>query len=218
MFVLQVLFRNCFNRHPQLLRLCPGFCTWVLFCHQLLSYEVESVVWRNAFLLFFKCRINWCHRWVYQTSVSCCVSGDMVHSSSEGCIVVNWLPCLKLWVFLRPYLFFRSNSSIFGIARSSGGWGKVKWSHYTPWRRMGWEEVQLLLIPYLGIRWGWVVSITPGPRFTPGESTHGTHFTGGWVGPRAGLEAEARIKLLCLCRGSNPGRPVRSQSLYWLYL
>jgi hypothetical protein len=33
------------------------------------------------------------------------------------------------------------------------------------------------------------------------------------VGPRAGLDAEARRKILCLCRGSNPGRPVRSQTL-----
>jgi hypothetical protein len=30
----------------------------------------------------------------------------------------------------------------------------------------GGEEVQLL---NLGTRWGWVVSITPGPRFTPGK-------------------------------------------------
>jgi hypothetical protein len=40
-----------------------------------------------------------------------------------------------------------------------------------------------------------VVSITPRPRFTPGERTPGTHCTGGWVGPRAGLDAEARGKL-----------------------
>jgi hypothetical protein len=25
-------------------------------------------------------------------------------------------------------------------------------------------------------------------RFTPGERTHGTHWTGRWVGPRAGLD------------------------------
>jgi hypothetical protein len=56
----------------------------------------------------------------------------------------------------------------------------------------------------------------PRPRFTPGERTPGTHWTGGWVSPRAGLDAKARRKILCLCRGSNPGRPVRSQTLYWL--
>jgi hypothetical protein len=34
----------------------------------------------------------------------------------------------------------------------------------------------------------------PRPRFTPGERTSGTHCTGGWVGPRAGLDTEARGK------------------------
>jgi hypothetical protein len=53
----------------------------------------------------------------------------------------------------------------------------------------------------------------------PGERTPGTHFTGGWVGHRAGLDTEVRGKILCPCRGSNPrssGRPVGSQTLYWL--
>jgi hypothetical protein len=53
----------------------------------------------------------------------------------------------------------------------------------------------------------------------PGERTSGTHCTGGWVGPRAGLDTEAREKILCPCRGSNPdhaGRPARSQTLYCL--
>jgi hypothetical protein len=80
---------------------------------------------------------------------------------------------------------------------------------------LGGEEVQLLLILNLSTRWGWVVSITTRPRYTPGERTPGTHCTGGWVGPRAGLDAETRRKILCLCRRSNPGRPVRSQTLYW---
>jgi hypothetical protein len=31
---------------------------------------------------------------------------------------------------------------------------KVKQSRYTPWRRLGGEEVQLLLILDLGTRWG----------------------------------------------------------------
>jgi hypothetical protein len=42
------------------------------------------------------------------------------------------------------------------------------------------------------------------PRFTPGERTPGTHWIGGWVDPRAGLDAEARRKIICLCWGSNP--------------
>jgi hypothetical protein len=43
----------------------------------------------------------------------------------------------------------------------------------------------------------------PGRAFTPG-----THCTGGWVGPRSGLDTEARGKILCPRRGSNPDRPV----------
>jgi hypothetical protein len=54
----------------------------------------------------------------------------------------------------------------------------------------------------------WVVSVTPRPRFTPGERTPGTHWTGGWVGPRAGLDIEDGGKILCLCRESNPDSPV----------
>jgi hypothetical protein len=42
----------------------------------------------------------------------------------------------------------------------------------------------------------------------PGERTPGTHCTGGWVGPRAGLDTEVREKILCPCRESNPDRPV----------
>jgi hypothetical protein len=42
----------------------------------------------------------------------------------------------------------------------------------------------------------------------PRERTSGTHCTGGWVGPRTGLDTEARGKILHLCRGSNLGSPV----------
>jgi hypothetical protein len=35
----------------------------------------------------------------------------------------------------------------------------------------------------------------------------GTHWIGGWMGPRAGLDAGARIKIRP-CRGSNLDRPI----------
>jgi hypothetical protein len=50
----------------------------------------------------------------------------------------------------------------------------------------------------------------PAVLYPPGEGTPDTHCTGGWVGPRAVLDAEARRKTLCVCRGSNPGPPIRS--------
>jgi hypothetical protein len=42
----------------------------------------------------------------------------------------------------------------------------------------------------------------------------GTHRIGGWVGLRDDLEV--RGKILCLCRGKNPGHPVCTQILYCL--
>jgi hypothetical protein len=40
------------------------------------------------------------------------------------------------------------------------------------------------------------------------ERTSGTHWIGGWVDPRVGLDTETKGKILFLCRGSNPGCPV----------
>jgi hypothetical protein len=42
----------------------------------------------------------------------------------------------------------------------------------------------------------------------PRERTLGTHWIGGCEGLRSGLDTEDRGKILCLCRGWNPGRPV----------
>jgi hypothetical protein len=46
-------------------------------------------------------------------------------------------------------------------------------------------------------------------RFNPGERASGTHWIGGWVGPRVRLDAVEKRKILH-CRESNPGRPARS--------
>jgi hypothetical protein len=38
----------------------------------------------------------------------------------------------------------------------------------------------------------------------PGKEPPVTHWTGGWVGPRAGLDAVVKRKILSPCRQSNP--------------
>jgi hypothetical protein len=53
--------------------------------------------------------------------------------------------------------------------------------------------------------------------FAPGERTPGTHLTGVWAGPTAGLDTEVREKILLPLPGIEPlssGRPFRSQTLY----
>jgi hypothetical protein len=52
-----------------------------------------------------------------------------------------------------------------------------------------------LLFLDLGARREWVVSTTPRPLYPRGRP--GTHCTGGWVGPRAGLD---------VCENSRPHR------------
>jgi hypothetical protein len=56
---------------------------------------------------------------------------------------------------------------------------------------------------------GCVVSVTPRPRFTPSENTPRTHWTGGRVGLRAGLDTENREKNPLPLLGMEP----RSSSL-----
>jgi hypothetical protein len=53
-------------------------------------------------------------------------------------------------------------------------------------------------------------------RFTPRERAPGTHWIGGWVGPRAGLDAVVKRKIPSPLRESNPDHPVRSPEL-WRY-
>ena len=63
---------------------------------------------------------------------------------------------------------------------------KVKVSLEQAMKARGGVEVYLYSSFNLGARWGWVVNVTPRPLY-PGER-YGTHCTGGWVGPRAGLD------------------------------
>jgi hypothetical protein len=85
---------------------------------------------------------------------------------------------------------------------------KVKQSRYTPWRRFGGEEYSSYSFSTSALDGGEWSASSPGRALAPGERTPGTHCSGGWVGPRAGLDTEDRGKILCPCRRSNPDRPV----------
>jgi hypothetical protein len=78
--------------------------------------------------------------------------------------------------------------------RHGGAWGERRYSSYS-----------FCTSALDGGEWS---ASRPGRAFTPGERTSGSHCTGGWVGPRAGLYTEVRGKILWLSRGSNPDRPV----------
>jgi hypothetical protein len=45
-------------------------------------------------------------------------------------------------------------------------------------------------------------------RFTPRERAPGTHWIGGWLGPRAVLDAVVKRKIPSHCRESNPRTPI----------
>jgi hypothetical protein len=69
--------------------------------------------------------------------------------------------------------------------RHGGVWGDRRYSSYS-----------LLTLALGGGEWS---ASRPDP---------GTHWTGGWVCLRAGMDTEVRGKILCPCRESNPDRPV----------
>jgi hypothetical protein len=81
--------------------------------------------------------------------------------------------------------------------------------HYTDWATpeiSGNPHVFCWLDPdHKGTRWGWVVSVTPRPSFTPGKA--GTHRIGGWMGHRADLDTEARGKNSFTSGGIEPRSP-----------
>jgi hypothetical protein len=54
-----------------------------------------------------------------------------------------------------------------------------------------------------------VVSFTHRPLY-PRETAPSTHWIGGWVGPRAGLDAVVKRKIPSPCGEWNPGRSARS--------
>jgi hypothetical protein len=58
-----------------------------------------------------------------------------------------------------------------------------------------------------GTRWRWVVSVTPRQLY-PRERAPGTHWIGGWVGPRAVLDAVVKRKIPSPRQESNSTAPI----------
>jgi hypothetical protein len=72
-----------------------------------------------------------------------------------------------------------------------------------PWRRIGGVDVYIHSFFDLGTRWRWVVIFTPRPLYPQGRAP-GTHWIGGWVSPRAVLDAVVKRKIPSPRRESNP--------------
>ena len=76
-------------------------------------------------------------------------------------------------------------------------------------------EVEQMYTPTLpstsAVDGGWVVSTTPRSLYR--RERTGTHCTGGWVGPRVGLDGYGKC---CPTGIRSPDRPARSESLYRL--
>jgi hypothetical protein len=74
-------------------------------------------------------------------------------------------------------------------------------------------EAQLHAFLTLALDWGEWSASHPG-CFTPKERTSGTHWIGGWVGPRAGLDMVVRRKIPRPYWDLNPNHPAPSPLLY----
>jgi hypothetical protein len=82
---------------------------------------------------------------------------------------------------------------------------------------MGGVDVQIHIFLTSALVGGECSASRPG-RFSPGEIAPGTHWIGGWVGPRAGLDDVQKRKFLTLPGLELPplDRPARCQPLYRL--
>jgi hypothetical protein len=87
--------------------------------------------------------------------------------------------------------------------------------HGGAWRERRCSSYSFLTSALDGSEWS---ASRPG-RALPRGKDPCTHWTGGWVGPRAGLDTEVRGKIPLSLPGiepRTPGRPVCSQTLYCL--
>jgi hypothetical protein len=111
-----------------------------------------------------------------------------------------------------------SHSSAFPLKLVfSGGlnsYKTVKLSLYTPWRHTYRERRAIApLILNLGTIWKAVVNFTPRPLYHR-QINSGTHWAGGWLGPRVGLESFWKTENFLSLPGFEPRtvKPVASRN------
>jgi hypothetical protein len=80
--------------------------------------------------------------------------------------------------------------------------------HNLPWRRRGAVAVKLYSFFNLGARLWWLVNATLRPLYP--REWPGTHFIGGWVGPRSGPEGSGNLAPIGI---QSPDCPASSESL-----
>jgi hypothetical protein len=88
--------------------------------------------------------------------------------------------------------------------------------HEDAWRERRYRSYSFLTTTLYGVEWS---ASRPSRALAPGKGPSGTHWTGGWVGLRAGLDTEVRGKILSPLPGIETRsycRPACSQTLYWL--
>jgi hypothetical protein len=136
-------------------------------------------------------------------------------NSAEDCLTVltSLMVLFAVARRLRKHSLQAEGRSFFSYRHIKGEKGKVvpvlNSLSTTPWRCMRECRYNATILD-LGTRWRLVVSFMLRP-FNPREITRGTHFMGGWVDPRVGLDAVEKRKISCPRREWN-----LCPSLYWL--
>jgi hypothetical protein len=85
----------------------------------------------------------------------------------------------------------------------------------TPWRSTGGVEVYLHACLTSTLEGGECSASRPA-RFTPREKSSSIYWTGGWLRPRACLDAVAKRKIAATAGNRTPVIRAVAQSLYWL--
>jgi hypothetical protein len=133
-----------------------------------------------------------CHAGAQLVCFACCCESQVTDFLTSSSSIAS-SPCLnRLPHFCKPFHYLSKSSYLLhgGSVRTVNAEARV-WVQESHWgicggqsdtntikaeaiplhtmKALGGEKVQLLLILCLRTRWGWVVSVTPRPRFSPGK-------------------------------------------------